>query len=69
MELQLCNQERAVAIAVHCFEPCAQSRGQLLRREADDPPKFRHVALHVDAQQLEEDLRLFALEIGIDCAL
>ena len=68
VELQLCNQERTVAIAVHCFEPCAQRRGQLVRGETDDPPKFRHIALHVDAQQLEED-RLFALEIGIDCAL
>ena len=54
MELQLGNQERTVAIAVHCFEPSAQRRGQLVRGETDDPPKFRHVALHVDAQQLED---------------
>ena len=39
VELQLCNQERTVAIAVHCFEPCAQRRGQLVRGETDDPPK------------------------------
>jgi putative transposase len=68
VELQLCNQERTVAIAVHRFEPCAQRRGQLVWGETDDPLKFRHIALHVDAQQLEED-RLFALEIGIDCTL
>ena len=68
MELQLCHQERAVAIGMHRFEPCAQRRGQLARGETDDPPQFRHIALHVDAQQLEED-GLLALEIGIDCAL
>ena len=60
VELQLRNQERTVAIAVHRFEPFALilPPDSWCGGEADDPPKFRRVALCMQTRSSAREDRL-----------
>ena len=69
MELQLCHQERTLAIAVHCLEPCAQRRGQPVPVAGlTIRPSSARIALTCTSRNSSEEDLLFALETGIDCA-